>query len=728
MWENYSKSYLKHNRASSLSIMTAAFLASMFLSLLCGIAYNLWAYEVENITLEEGDWQGRIVCHIDDAQLSMIQSFKNVEKVVRNEELSARDRQVIDLYFENPRTIYQDMPLISEQLGVGMENVSYHSLLLSRYLIHDPEAERTPLLLTFYLSVWILMMASLILMIQNSFELSMNARIHQFGILSSIGATPRQIRICLLQEAAYLSILPIALGTVLGIGLNLCFTEAVNFLSADLSGRHEAIFQYHPLVLVITLLSSGFTMLFSAWIPARKLSRLTALEAIRDSGRFRTGRRKTSPVLSMLFGIEGELAGNALRAQRKSLRISTVSLILSFLGFSTMLCFTTLSQISTRETYFERYQGAWDIMVTIKNGGETDFELTDRLQKVSGVREVTVYQKEMMTAQISNDWQSRELLALGGFDHVAEASGGEDGVLVKAPVVILDDESFLRYGSQIGSSPDLEGAIVYNWIWDSLNSNFRKKEYIPFLKKGLTATVLTDSEQHGEEIEVPISSYAEELPVLREEYDNYGLVHVIPASMWKNLQKTSQIGETDSYIRIFVRDGVTLEELAEIENRVTETLKPSYKIESENRLKERLDNDAMIRGMVIIMGAFCLLLAIIGISNVFSNTLGFLYQRRQEFAQYLSVGLTPKQMRKMFCIEAFVIAGRPLFITCFLTVLFVQFVTSASYLEPAVFWAEAPVLPILLFGLMIVGFVALAYYLGGRRLLNCDQSYTFFST
>ena len=94
MWENYSKSYLKNNRASSLSIMIAAFLAAMFLSLLCSIAYNLWAYEVEKITTEEGGWQGRIVCHMENNPLSMIQSFKNVEKVVVNEDLSTKDRHI----------------------------------------------------------------------------------------------------------------------------------------------------------------------------------------------------------------------------------------------------------------------------------------------------------------------------------------------------------------------------------------------------------------------------------------------------------------------------------------------------------------------------------------------------------------------------------------------------------------------------------------------------------
>ena len=137
-------------------------------------------------------------------------------------------------------------------------------------------------------------------------------------------------------------------------------------------------------------------------------------------------------------------------------------------------------------------------------------------------------------------------------------------------------------------------------------------------------------------------------------------------------------------------------------------------------MQERLSNDSMMQGMVMVLGAFCVLLAIIGIANVFSNTFGFLRQRKREFARYMSIGLTPQEMRQIFCIEAFVIAGRPLFITLPLTVLFVQFAVTASYLDPMVFWAEAPVLPILIFAAVIVLSVALAYYMGGKRLLQCD--------
>ena len=47
--------------------------------------------------------------------------------------------------------------------------------------------------------------------------------------------------------------------------------------------------------------------------------------------------------------------------------------------------------------------------------------------------------------------------------------------------------------------------------------------------------------------------------------------------------------------------------------------------------------------------------------------------------------MTPEGMRKMFWIEALVIAGRPVLITLPITVVFVWLMITASYLNPMEF-------------------------------------------
>ena len=146
----------------------------------------------------------------------------------------------------------------------------------------------------------------------------------------------------------------------------------------------------------------------------------------------------------------------------------------------------------------------------------------------------------------------------------------------------------------------------------------------------------------------------------------------------------------------------------------------NYTFEIENRIQEKIDNDTMLNGYKLIIGALCVLLAIIGIASIFSYTLEFIQQRKREFARYMSIGMTPESMKKMFCIEALVIAGRPVLITLPLTLLFVGFMVTASYLNPMEFLKEAPIMPIVIFILVIFGFVALAYYIGGRKIMKCN--------
>ena len=220
----------------------------------------------------------------------------------------------------------------------------------------------------------------------------------------------------------------------------------------------------------------------------------------------------------------------------------------------------------------------------------------------------------------------------------------DNGYLVKVPLVIMDNKSFEEYCSQIGVTPNLDGAIVLNRIWDNINSNFRYKQYIPFVNESQNVISVQNR-------------------------DN---------------------AEADMYVRILADAELSLEDVNTLEAFVVNIIGNDYVIESENRIQEKVSNDEMKDGFMMIIGAFCVLLATIGIANVFSNTLGFIQLRKREIVQYMSIGMTETSIRKMFSIEALVITGRPLLITLPLTIVF----------------------------------VGLAYYFGGRRILKTDMAET----
>lgn len=705
--------------------MIAAFISALLLSLLCGEFYNLWKYEVERIKLEDGEWQSRVAGEFDKEDIELIKNFIGVKDAVINEKESKDIETVVDIYFYDNSAVLKDTPRIAELLGISPEAVTYHYELLAMYLIRSSQDTAPRLLFPMFLLITVMASLSLIIIIHNAFAVTMNARIHQFGIFSSIGATPKQIRTCLLQEAAALCVLPVVTGNLLGIAGVMGITRISNALGSGVEGRHGAVFGYHPLVLALTLFVTVITIWISAWLPAGKLSRMTPLEAIKNTGELQLKRRKNSRILALVFGVEGELAGNALKAQKKALRTSSLSLLLAFMAFTLMQCFFTMTEISTRETYFERYQDKWDIMTTVKDAEVDSFGETEQIQGLSGVESAVVYQKAAAKRIITEEEMSEEMKAFGGFSY---ASGNyvtvtDGGWLVNAPIVILDDNSFLDYCEQIGITPQLNGAVILNQIRDVTNPDFRHPEYMPYIKAHNTGeneiSVLRQSGNEEAAVEVPVLSYTEEVPVLREEYatlDYYELVHFMPVSLWKEIKE--QIGNTeeDAYIRVLAGENATLDTLNALQTEITQLVSQKYTVISENRIQEYDTNNKQLQGMMAILGGFCVLLAIIGIGNVFSNTLGFVRQRKREFARYMSVGLMPEEIRKMFWIEALMIAGRPVLITLPLAVIAVWYMLRLSYLEAGEFLAEAPLTPIAVFGFTVLISVLSAYYLGWRSV------------
>src|SRR5699024_8863435 len=99
-----------------------------------------------------------------------------------------------ELTFRDRAAVYETLEAIRVRLDLTEGQVQAHDTLLSRYLVTDPRDPTPPLLLPFLLGVWGVMALALVLLLRNSFEITMQARLHRFGILSSVGATPRQLR------------------------------------------------------------------------------------------------------------------------------------------------------------------------------------------------------------------------------------------------------------------------------------------------------------------------------------------------------------------------------------------------------------------------------------------------------------------------------------------------------------------------------------------------------
>lgn len=251
---------------------------------------------------------------------------------------------------------------------------------------------------------------------------------------------------------------------------------------------------------------------------------------------------------------------------------------------------------------------------------------------------------------------------------------------------------------------------------------FRYKKYLPFLKNQSQNITLHNVKDEEQKVKTSVLAYTQKAPLLREEYENNSLVQFISMSTWEQMAGNMKNAEKDLYISVLAKEGAQLTELRVLEKQISDIIGKGKTFETENRIQEKLDNDRMIHGYMLMIGGFCFLLAAIGIAKVFSNTLGFLHQRKRELARYLSVGMMPGGMCKIFFAEALVIAGRPLFLTFPITIVVTGMMIRASFLDPVEFLREAPIVPVLMFALAIIGFVGLAYWMGWKKIRKYSLS------
>lgn len=168
----------------------------------------------------------------------------------------------------------------------------------SEYSVHDNEAvswtQLLPQLDAMLGIFWIsLMVMGIILFgivafgIVNTLFMSLYERMFEFGVIRAIGTRPSGIRRLILFEAGALSLLSIALGSVLGFILTLIFVKTgIDYRGIEIAGTsiHEMLYPViHAQQYIIYPLAVFAFTLFIGLYPATVASKMSISEALRKS-------------------------------------------------------------------------------------------------------------------------------------------------------------------------------------------------------------------------------------------------------------------------------------------------------------------------------------------------------------------------------------------------------------------------------------------------------------
>ena len=188
----------------------------------------------------------------------------------------------------------------------------------------------------------VVIVAASVSLIYNAFAISVAERTRQFGLLASLGASRRQLRRTVLAEALVLGLVGVPLGLVLGVaGTAGAFAVSQEAFASFVSGIEGVPVRVDPLVLAAAAALSLATLVASAWAPALRASRVSAVDAIRQTQDVRLSKRAarrasagegTSVKLGWhgrLFGLPGFVAHRNLSRSASRGRTVVASLAVS---------------------------------------------------------------------------------------------------------------------------------------------------------------------------------------------------------------------------------------------------------------------------------------------------------------------------------------------------------------------------------------------------------------
>ena len=237
---------------------------------------------------------------------------------------------------------------LAEDREISSDKVSYNRALLRYYGIIGDNLLSTLYSLAAFMIVLIIIGS--VALIYNSFAISISERSRHLGMLASVGATTRQKRNSVFFEGLVVGIIGIPLGVFFGtLGMGITF-KLVQPLLTDVFKADLGLVVSSDAIISAVLLSM-LTILISAYIPARRASRISPIDAIRQTQDVKlTGRTvKTSRLTRLIFGFEAELGLKNLKRHRRRYKVTIFSLVISIVLFLSVYpcpCCATVSELA----------------------------------------------------------------------------------------------------------------------------------------------------------------------------------------------------------------------------------------------------------------------------------------------------------------------------------------------------------------------------------------------
>ena len=475
--------------------------------------------------------------------------------------------------------------------------------------------------------VIVIIILSSVFVIRNSFSISVSEKTKQYGMLSSIGATKKQIKKSVLYEGFYIGIIGIPLGILCGMLAVVILLQVVNALLGD-SLNEKCVFSIPILAIIASIVISAITIYLSCILPARRASKISPIEAIRgnDDIKIKAKKVKTSKITKKLFGIGGVIASKNLKRNKKKYRTTVISLVVSISIFISLSSFLDYGGKIVNVYYKDL---GYDISVydgTVENYNE--------ITKLDNVEE---YSYSYMTEG------SVDINKYGSEfgKRIAEDSEETNSITI----VLINNDYFKKFIEHLGiqSTNYKDIAILEDDTYEYIDEKTVFENYYS-LKTGDSIDITLTN---GEKRTVKISKKTDERPMgYKNVYSNGGYLFVSEDFI------QDKTDEKNFHVGSLVIKSQNPDELENEINNLKKTNNLYSKLYINNISKYVEENQKIILLISIFLYGFIAVITLIGVTNIFNTITTNMILRSKEFANLKSVGMTTKEFNRMIRLES----------------------------------------------------------------------------
>lgn len=535
----------------------------------------------------------------------------------------------------------------------SVESYDNNGELLASFLAFGAGGYLSQLIAPVILLLILIIIAS-VLLIYNAFSMSLNERVRYLGMLASVGATKRQKRASIYFEGFILGIIGIPVGTLAGIaGIAVTFYALSDKIISTgmIPGIENTSLKIGVSVpawaIVMIVIFSVLTIWISTLIPAKKASKITPIDAIRQTDSIKVKKQKyTCPKLvTKLFGFEGEISYKSLKRNSRKTNMITASISLSLILFLCTNYFCTLLVDSNQYSSIIPYQltvycDADDYedvknIVLAENGVDDVYSATWTSTAIGGKKESAnqdytdiTDDKSVLTVQNQQYFDSTKIFAYniiddGRFNQLCVENG-------------LDREKFY--------TGDVQCLILNNLTHSSTGTALFTDAVIGKTFKAHTSYADINTTVGG------LIKYDKNSAMCNLNYKGQISAYIPMSRYLEECEKTENTDRANL--------ALTMGVVTKTHEATAEAIKSSLSAagyDSDNvydmEQSQQVVNTLIYVLQVFIYG-FITLMTLITIANILNTVSTGVILRRKEFAMLRSVGMTPKGFRKMIIMES----------------------------------------------------------------------------